>query len=557
MLETLPFYKTKRKVKVDALILLTVVIVFAFLILFVLFPLIKVAISSIVDDQGKLSLEGIREVFSKGYYATALINSFRLALIVAAISTIIGYIIAFAVTRVEIPLKGFFRNLTIIPIISPPFVLALAMIFLFGRQGLITRQLLGIKDSNIYGLKSLVVVQALTGVPIAFLTISAMLENMDPAVEDAAMSLGAGRLHIFRTVTLPLSVSGIASAFILVMIESLTDFANPVILGGNYNVLSVQIYSEVTSFFNLRVAAILSMALLLPSLILFIVQRYYISQRSYVTISGKPSYQGKQIKDKGIVNILFAFCLLFALIVVGLYGVVIFGSFTKVWGVNLSLTLKHYKEALTMGFGSLKNSFEISLVSAPIGSLLGLIIAFLTIRKSFFGRKFMEALSLLTFAVPGTVIGIGYVLAFNKPPISINGTALILIIALLFRNIPVAVESGVSILYQIDPNIEEASTALGANSFTTFRKITLPLLKSALFSGMVYEFVRAMTAVSSIIFLVSARWQLVTVSIMEQVEQANFGTASAQVTIMLIIILLAIALMGFSIGRFGRGEYGL
>lgn len=547
----------QKRIRMELHVLFTILIIFTFLLLFVLFPLLKVAFFSIVDENGKISLKVLQEVLMKKYYINALINSFKLALVVATISTIIGYLLAFSLTKVDIPFKNFFRNLAIIPIISPPFVLALAMIFLFGRQGLITRQLLGIKDFSVYGFKSLVVVQALTGIPIAFLTISAMLENMDPAVEDAAMCLGAEKSTIFRTVILPLSASGITSAFILVMVESLTDFANPVILGGDFSVLSVLIYTEVTSFFNLRTASVLSLTLLIPSILLFVLQRYYISKKSYITISGKPSYQKELIRDKGMILAFFSFCVLFALVVFVLYGVVIFGSFTKVWGVDLTFTFKHYKDALIMGFESLRNSLELSLISALIGSFLGLVIAYLTIRKHFFGKKFMEALSLLTFAVPGTVIGVGYVLAFNQPPISLTGTALILIIALLFRNIPVAVESGISILYQIDPNIEEASTALGANSFATFRSVTLPLLKSALFSGMVYEFVRAMTAVSSIIFLVSARWQLVTVSIMAQVEQADFGTASAQVTIMLIIILIAISLMGFSIGRLGRGEYGI
>lgn len=532
--------KVVKRVKFDPLVLATIILVFIFLILFVMYPLIKVVVQSVINNQGKVSIEGIREILRNKYYFVCLFNSFRLAVTVAVISTIVGYILAFAMTKVNIPLKGVFKNLVIIPMISPPFILALSMIFLFGRQGVITRQLLGIRDFSIFGLKGLVAAETIEGIPIAFLSISAMLENMDPAVEDAAVSLGAERLHVFRTVTLPLSLSGLASAFLLVMIESLTDFGNPIVLGGNYNVLSVSIYSEMTNFYNLTSASILSLMLLIPTILLFIIQRYYISRRSYITVTGKPSYQGKLIMDKQTVKIFFTFCALFAAIIVTLFGIVIFGSFTNTWGVNLSLTLKHYKYAFALGFDSLKNSLEISLISAIVGGLLGVIIAFLIIRESFFGKKIMESLTLLTYTIPGIVVGVGYVLAFNKPPISINGTGLILFIALLFRNIPVAVESGISTLLQIDPSIEDASTTLGASAFTTFRKITLPLLSSPLLSGMIYEFVRAMTATSSVILLVSARWMLMPVVMYSNIEAGDFATASAQVTVMLVIILVVI-----------------
>ncbi|WP_197470696.1 ABC transporter permease [Anaerosporomusa subterranea] len=522
----------------------------------VLWPLLLVLKVSLTNDQGVFSLSGLTTIFQNAFYLETLWNSLKLGAVTAIASTLIGYIFAYAITRTTMPLKGFFRMIATLPIISPPFVLSLSVIFLFGRQGLIVNNLLGLQDFDVYGLPSLALVQILSSFPIAYLTLAGILETIDPAVEDAAYNLGAKRGYIFRTVTLPLSLPGIASAILLVFVNSLQDFGNPMVLGGNFSTLAVQAYLEITGSYNLQVGSILAVTLLVPSLIAFFLQRYWLGKKCYVTVSGKPSYERKLISDVLIVRTLFALCLFFTASVLLFYGTVLYGSFVKIWGVNHTLTLDNYRFVLDLGFDPLKNSLYLSLIATPVGGILGMIIAFLVVRKRFLGRRAMESISLFTFAVPGTIVGIGYILAFNEPPLALNGTAALIIIAFLFRNMPVAIESGTSALLQIDPCIEEASTSLGAGSFTTFRRITLPLIKSAFFSGLVYEFVRAMTAVSAVIFLISAQWNLVTIAILSHVQLSRYSSAAAYVMILIVFIIAAIKALEYLVGLMGRKNYG-
>lgn len=529
-----------------------IISIFICLFLFILFPLLKVVYFSITNEQGHLSFTDLTSIFSNKFYIATFNNSIKLGLITAILSTIIGYIFAFSITRTTIPLKGFFKTIATLPIISPPFVLSLSVIFLLGRQGIITKGILGLQDVNIYGLKSLVLVQTLSSFPIAYLTLSGILDAIDPAVEDAARNLGSTRWHTFWTVTLPLSFPGIASAFLLVLVNSLQDFSNPMVLGGNFTTLAVQAYMEITGSYDLKVGSILAVTLLIPSMTAFLLQKYWISRKSFVTVSGKPSYERKQLDNPKSVATMFSVCILFTAVVLLFYGTVVYGSFVKIWGVNHNFTLDNYRFVFNLGFEPLKNSIQLALTAAPIGGILGMIIAFLVVRKRFFGRKLMEAVSLMTFAVPGTIVGIGYILAFNKAPLALNGTALLIVIAFIFRNMPVAIESGTSTLQQIDPCIEEASTNLGAGSFTTFRRVTLPLIKSAFFSGLVYEFVRAMTAVSAVIFIMSARWNLVTIAILSHVQLSKYGSASAYVVILIVFIVVVIKIMEYLINLMGR-----
>lgn len=544
-----------NRIKIEPMVLFMIIFVFICLFLFILFPLLKVVYFSITDGQGNFDLKDIIRVLNNKFYLDTFKNTLKLGLITATLSTIIGYIFAFSVTRTAIPLKGFIRTIATLPIISPPFVLSLSVIFLLGRQGIITKGILGLQDVNIYGLKSLVLVQTLSSFPIAYLTLCGILDIMDPAVEDAARNLGSTRWHTFWTVTLPLSLPGIASAFLLVMINSLQDFSNPMVLGGNFSTLAVQAYMEITGSYNLKVGSILAIALLIPSLMAFAVEKYWIRRKAYVTLSGKPSYERKQISDVKIVAVLFAVCILFTAVILLFYGTVLYGSLVKIWGVNNDFTLDNYRFVFNLGFEPLKNSVQLALIAAPIGGILGMIIAFLVLRKRFWGKGLMETVSLMTYAVPGTIVGIAYILAFNKAPLALNGTAALIVIAFIFRNMPVAIESGTSTLQQIDPCIEEASTNLGASSYTTFRRITLPLIKSAFLSGLIYEFVRAMTAVSAVIFIMSARWSLVTIAILSHVQLSKYGSASAYAVILTIFIIVVIKIMEYIISLMDRRQH--
>lgn len=536
----------------EPLLLALIIIILASLTIFVVYPLFKMISFSLVDDNGKFSLSIIAKILQNESYRRIFMNSIKLGVISAVIATIVGYIFAYAITRTEVPCKKFLKFMATLPIISPPFVLSLSIIFLFGRKGLITNGLLGITDFNVYGLHSLILVQALSFFPVAYLTLSGILQAIDPSVEDAALNLGASRWKIFRTVTLPLSLPGIISGLLLVFIQSLQDFSNPAVIGGGYPTLGVEAYRVITGMYELKTGAILAIMLLMPSLIAFLLQKYWVSGKSYVTVTGKPSQVRAKISEKHIIYPLLGICMVFCSVIILFYGTVLWGAFVKVWGVDSSFSLDHFKYVISTGLKPLKNAVLLAIIATPIAGVFGMVIAYLLVRKSFIGKKYMSLASLLTFALPGTVVGIGYVLAFNQKPFSLTGTAFILICVFVFRNMPVGIEGGTSALMQIDPSIEEASADLGANSFETFKNITLPLIKGAFFSGLVYSFVKAMTAVSAIIFLVSAKWNVVTTRIFSLFEVAKYSDAAAYIVMMVMVIVVAIGIINALVYRVDR-----
>ena len=524
------------------LLLIAIVLSFALLLLFVIYPLAKTLIYSLTDESGAFSLANLISILQTPRYGKVFGRTMALGLIVAVIATFIGYVFAYTVTRVNVPGKGFFKTMATLPILSPPFVLSLSIIFLFGKQGLISKNLLGITGSSVYGLKSLIVVQVMSFFPIAYLTLSGILTSIDASVEDAACNMGAGRWKTFWTVTFPLSLPGIISGALLVFIQSLEDFSNPATIGGDYTTLSIEVYNIITGSYDMRKGSVLALLLLLPAVIAYLLNKYWVNKKSFVTVTGKPTQARKLIEEPHIKWPLFAFCLIASAVIILFYGTVIFASFVRTWGVDFSLTLDQYRKALQYGWDSLKNSMTLGLISAVIGGLLGMVIAYITAKRNYYGKRFIEVASVLMFAVPGTVLGISYILGFNSKPLALTGTGLILVIVFTFRNMPVAIESGTTTLLQIDNSIEEASTILGADTGYSFRRITLPMLKNAFFSGIVYSFTKAITAVSAVIFLVSPRWKLVTSNIYSLFDLAKYGQAAAFVTMMVGILLVFIGL---------------
>ena len=524
------------------LLLIAIILSFALLLLFVIYPLAKTLIYSLTDETGAFSLANLITILQTPRYGKVFGRTMALGLIVAVIATFIGYVFAYTVTRVNIPGKGFFKTMATLPILSPPFVLSLSIIFLFGKQGLISKNLLGITGSSVYGMKSLIVVQVMSFFPIAYLTLSGILSSIDASVEDAACNMGAGRWQTFWTVTFPLSLPGIISGALLVFIQSLEDFSNPATIGGDYTTLSIEVYNIITGSYDMRKGSVLALLLLLPAVIAYLLNKYWVNKKSFVTVTGKPTQARKLINEPHIKWPLFVFCLIVSAIIILFYGTVIFASFVRTWGVDFSLTLDQYRKALQYGWDSLKNSMTLGLISAIIGGLLGMVIAYITAKRNYYGKRFIEVSSVLMFAVPGTVLGISYILGFNSNPLALTGTGIILVIVFTFRNMPVAIESGTTTLLQIDNSIEEASTILGADTGYSFRRITLPMLKNAFFSGIVYSFTKAITAVSAVIFLVSPRWKLVTSNIYSLFDMAKYGQAAAFVTMMVGILLVFIGL---------------
>jgi iron(III) transport system permease protein len=379
--------------------------------------------------------------------------------------------------------------------------------------------------------------------PIAYLTMVGVLNAIDSTLEDAAMDLSASRMKTFTSVTLPLAVPGILSAWLLVFTNSLADFANPLILSGDYRVLSVEAYMEVTGMNRLGNGAALSILLLLPTLTAFLVQRTWVSKKSYVTVTGKPSANLTELTSKPVKYTLLTLMIVIVAFLIGLYGTIVAGCFVKNWGIDYSFTLENWTEALQRGKDAILDTTVLATIATPIAGIIAMVAAMIIVRKRFFGKRFMEILLMTPFAIPGTLIGISFILAFNKAPLILVGTAAIIIINYVVRELPVGIEGGVATLRQIDPAIEEAAQDLGADVPTVFRTIILPLIRPAFISSLSYTFVRSMTAVSAVIFLISAQWYHMTVLIYNFSENLRFGLASVLSTTLIIIVLAVFGLM--------------
>ena len=542
-----------RKLWGEPLLLFGITLVSVFLFLFIVLPLFKIFQLSF-EENGRYSLKVFAELLSKSYNVQPLIHSLTLGAAVSILGTVIGFIFAYAVTRVDIPWKRFFNVTATFPIIAPPFMMSLSAILLFGKQGFVSNMILNdIIHFKIYGFYGLLVVETLTYFSTAYLTLYGVLQAIDPALEDAALDLGAPKWKVFTRITLPLAIPGIASAILLVFSQSLADFGNPMILAGNYTILATQAYLTIVGMYDMRSGAGLAILLLIPSLIAFGLQKYWVSRKSYVTVTGKPSSTRIKMDHPVTKYSIFGLCLLLTGVIFLFYGMILFGSFVKLWGANHTLTFGNYKHVFTVGWGFIRDTLLLSSIATPIAGILAMFIAFLVVRKNFPGKRLMELVSLLTFAVPGTVVGIGYILAFNEYPLKLTGTAAIIVLLFIFRDLAVGVQTGIAELQQIDPSIEEAATDLGADSATTFRRITLPLITPAFYAGLAFTFVKCMTAVSAVIFVVSGKWNLITIAILGSVENSDLSQAAAFSVVIILFILLALWLIQFLVKQM-QGE---
>lgn len=550
-----------RKLAAEPALLAAILIIFALLALFILFPIYCVLKTSFTAD-GRFTLSVLAGVISKSYNYVPFYHSVALGFWVAFFGTIVGYIFAYSLTRIRMPGQRFFRVVATFPIISPPFVVAMAAILLFGRNGWVTNALLGAgidvyrAGFEVYGLWGMAFVETLSYFPTAFLLLLGVLGAIDTSLEAAAMDLGASRLRVFLTVTFPLSLPGIAASMLLLFIESLADFGTPMILSGRYNVLPTQAYLLITgALHDLGGGSLLAIMLLFPSLAAFLIQKYWLERKSFETVTGKPV--GGAIKEVSPLTRagFFGACMAFVAAIFVMYGMVLFGSFTKQWGADHTLTISNYTGLFSAGSDNLRailTSLYLAGLATPASGLLGMIIAYLVVRKRFPGRGAMEFVSMLTFALPGTVVGIGYILAFNSPPLMLVGTAFLIVAQFAFRNMPVGIRAGVASLQQIHKSIEEASLDMGASSAQTFFKVTLPLITPAFFTGLAYGFVKSMTAISAVIFLTTGNLPLITISILDAVESSDYSIAAALSVVLILIVLAALGVIQLLVQAMGR-----
>lgn len=553
ILEQIETTKNTFKDSMVATVALSTMIV---LFIFIVWPLFEVVKQSFISTDERISLDAYVNVFVMSETYAALTNTLLLAVIVSTLATIIGFLFAYCSSHLAIKGKKLFNLMALLPMVSPPFSVALSIIMLFGSRGLITHGLLGMNNTNIYGLTGLIFVQTISFFPIAFLLLAGMLKSIDSSVEDAARDLGSSKWRTFISVTVPLVRPGIANAFLLVFIKSVADFANPMAIGGNFSTLASQVYLQTIGSYDVQGGAAIAVILLNIAIVLFILSKYWVEKKSYVTVSGKASRERTMIADRSVVWPVAGFCFLITAIVLAIYILIPIASLIKMWGVDYSFTFKHYEYVLSIGKDAILDTTLLSIVATPIAGLLGMVIAYLVVRKKFIGRGFINFASLLSIAVPGTVIGIGYILTFNDYPLQLTGTAAILIAAFVIRAVPIGIRAGVASLQQIDPSIEESAADLGANSTRVFKTITLPLIKSAFFGSLIYSFIRSMTSISAVIFLVSANYSLLTVLILDQVEDNRFGVASAFSTILILIVYVAIIVIKQLLNRLGSEDSG-
>lgn len=554
----------RKKLLGDPIMVMTIILLIVFLTVFILYPLAILLVDSFISEEG-FTLEIFKRIMALANFRRAITNTLKVGFLVGIASALIGLLFAYVEVYVKLRtrfMEVLFRLVSLLPVVSPPFVLSLSMIMLFGKAGIITRFLLKIYDNSVYGFWGIVIVQTLTFFPVCYMMLKGLLKNIDPSLEEAARDMGASRFKVFMTVTLPLVLPGLGNAFLVTFIESIADFANPMIIGGSYDTLATTIYLQITGAYDKEGAAAMAVVLLTITLLMFVVQKYYLEAKSTATLSGKASRQRMLITERSVTVPLSILCSALAIFVILMYICVPFGAMFRTWGYDFHLTFKWFGQVFSKykGFKAFKDSFILSLISAPITALLSMIISYLVVKRKFIAKGFIEAVSMLAMAVPGTVLGIGYIRGFSGGLFGsgilqgLYGTGAILVIVFIVRSLPTGTRSGISALRQIDKSIEESAYDMGADSFKVFMTVTLPLIKDSFLSGFVTSFVRSITAISAIILLVTPSYLLITVQINEFAEKGSYGIACAFASILIFITYSSVLIMNLVIKRFGTSR---
>jgi iron(III) transport system permease protein len=552
--------------------------------LFIAYPVSKALSGAFFNEDGQWSIGAfIARVFTERIWGLGCLaggvrcgvawNTLVLALLTAAGTTFLGTLMALMAERGSKRGQGALRVLALLPIITPPFVVGLGLILLFGRAGIVNQMLenlFGIEPTRwFYGMPGVLVAQLFAFTPIAFMIMRGVVQGIAPSLEEAAQMLRADRRRTFFTITLPLLKPGLANAFLVGFIESIADFGNPVVVGGQFSVLSTDIFFAIVGAqYDQGRAASLAWVLTLFALGVFALQRGLLGKQNYTTVSGKGDAGIAMALPDGVRRTIYCIALPWIAFTAVVYLFAFAGGFVQTWGRDYSFTLNHFKNAFALEWGqfglvwagtawnSLITTLKLAGISAPITAALGLLIAWLLARNEFKGQGIFEFGALLAFAIPGTVLGVSYILAFNVPPLELTGTGLIIVLCFMFRNLPVGVRAGTAAFKQLDRSLDEASLMLRASTSQTLFKVVLPLLKPALVAALVYSFVRAMTTVSAVIFLVTAENELATTYIIGRVGNGDYGIALAYCTVLMILMSLAIALVQFVVGERKLGRRG-
>ena len=550
--------KKKKSTKVDIPTLIVVTIVVALLGVLIIYPLARI-FSLSVSARGWEVMSG---VITNKVNRGILRNTLVLGTVVGIGGTLLGFLLAYTQVRVAFKGKKLLHLLCMLPVVSPPFAVATAIITLIGRRGMISYGIFGVQI-NIYGLWGLSLALILSFFPVAYMNFRGMLEALDPALDEASANLGGTKWQTFWRVTVPMLIPGFAAAFLLLFVEAIADLANPLVLGGDFTVLASRAYIAITGEYDVAAGSAYSVVLLVPAILVFVVQRYWVAKKSVVSVTGKPAGQPRLITSAAGRIPLVAFSVFIGLVILTIYAAVIGGAFVKILGVNNTFTLNNFKYVLSgIGNQSIRDTTSLALVATPIAGFMGVLIAWLVVRKLKNGA-WLDFMGMLGLAVPGTVVGIGYAIAFNQPVIAggrmwfpalagggaIVGGAIAIVMVYVIRSIPTGQRGAIAALSQIDKSIDEAASSLGASSVTVFRTVTLPLIRPALLSGLIYAFARSMTTLSPIIFITTPRTQIMTKMILAEVDAGRFGNAFAFCTLLLLIVTSVMGLLTLLVGR--------
>ena len=515
---------------------------FLFLLLafFLLYPIIAVLIKSVRGPSG-FTLQYYQNFFSKNYYYQSLINTLLLGAINTAVCLVIGFCLAYMTTRGPWLLRKPLKIISLIPLIAPPYLFALSLIILFGRNGLVTRAL----DLHweLYGFSGVVISQTLAFIPLAYMMIESTLMSLNPNLEESAYDMGASEATILRTITIPLLAPGLLKAALLIFVMTIAEFGNAAILGGRTPFLAPDTYTMITGESDFNMGSVLSVVLIAPCILIFFIHNYLLEGKKFTTIGGKP-VASEPRKITPLIKVPFVIITTVAAGAIFIcFAVVFVASFYKILGVTHNVVLSNYLDFTSNR--AIYNSIRVSFVAAVIGAVIGVLLSYVIVRGKFFGRNFIEMVSLSGFALPGTVLGIGYLLAFSAPPLKLTGGIMILALNCVFRFLAVGVEAGISKLHQIHIEIEEASADLGASFLTTFSRIVLPIMFPAFIAGFIYTFMTAIVSLSAVVFLVSPGFELAAVKIFDAAVYGEIGIASATTMKLVAIVMICMMILNF------------
>jgi iron(III) transport system permease protein len=526
---------------------------FLLLLALLVLPLGKLLVASVVTPEGQLTLRPYAEFLGRPYYSRTIGHSFLVSGLVTAACLLVAAPLAWIVARVAVPGAFLLRTLAILPLVSPPFIGAYSWILLLGRAGYVTQtfQAVGIRLPTVYGMHGIVLALTLNLYPLVFLVLLSGLRTMDHSLEEAAAGLGARRGRVFRTVTAPVLLPSILGGALLVFLTAFADFGAPMIIGEGYQVLPTIVYSLFVDEMGGRptMATAAATILVLCTSLLLLLQWWLTGRRSYAMTQLRPP---PVARPRPLVR---ALLIAYAYGIVGLSlvpaAVVAITSFFEARGPVLypGFSLGNYREVLFNVPGAIVNSFVLSGVATVLGVSLGTLIAYLVVRRRSAVSAALDSAVMLPYAIPGTVIGIAYIVAFNTAPLVLTGTAAILVLAYWVRRLPYSVRAGAAILQQIDPAVEEASVSLGVPPLRTFARVTARLMLPGIVSGAILTWVQTITEISATVFLYTAAWSTVTVVIYRQVSSSNFGAAAAASTLLLLAVFVPVLFVNWALGE--------